>query len=100
MRKFIRALHRDLGYLACALTVLYALSGLAVNVALNLFMIPRYGATGAALSTVVSYFMVAIGAELIFWMRFREHLGIKWVALRNLFRIVFYKELVHVVRGR
>ncbi|MBT9589510.1 MAG: flippase [Thiobacillus sp.] len=76
------------------------LSGLAVNVALNLFMIPRYGATGAALSTVVSYFMVAIGAELIFWMRFREHLGIKWVALRNLFRIVFYKELVHVVRGR
>lgn len=76
------------------------LSGLAVNVALNLFMIPRYGATGAALSTVVSYFMVAIGAELIFWTRFREHLGIKWVAFRNLFRIVFYKELIHVVRGR
>ena len=76
------------------------LSGLAVNVALNLFMIPRYGATGAALSTVVSYFMVAVGAELIFWTRFREHLGIKWAALRNLFRIVFYKELIHVVRGR
>ena len=31
MRPFIRALHRDLGYLVCPLTVLYALSGLAVN---------------------------------------------------------------------
>lgn len=76
------------------------LGGLAVNVALNVFMIPRYGATGAALSTVASYFMVALGAELIFWTRFREHLEIKWNAVRNLFRITSYKELIHVLRGR
>lgn len=76
------------------------LSGLAVNVALNLFMIPRYGATGAALSTVASYFMVAVGAELIFWTRFREHLGIKWAALRNLFGNTYYKDLIYVLRGR
>lgn len=75
-------------------------AGLAVNVALNLFMIPRYGAIGAALSTVVSYFMVAIGAELIFWTRFREHLGIKWAALRNLFGNTYYKDLIYVLRGR
>ncbi len=74
--------------------------GLAVNVALNLFMIPRYGATGAALSTVASYFMVAVGAELMFWTRFREHLGIKWAALRNLTRITYYKDLIYVLRGR
>lgn len=74
--------------------------GLAVNVALNLFMIPRYGAIGAALSTVASYFMVAVGAELIFWTRFREHLGIKWIALINLFRNAFYKDLIYVLRGR
>jgi O-antigen/teichoic acid export membrane protein len=76
------------------------LGGLAVNVALNLFMIPRYGATGAALSTVASYFMVAVGTELIFWTRFREHLGIKWVAMTNLFRITSYKDLIYVLRGR
>lgn len=76
------------------------LSGLAVNVALNLFMIPRYGAIGAALSTVASYFMVAVGAELIFWTRFREHLGIKWAALRNLFGNTYYKDLIYVLRGR
>jgi O-antigen/teichoic acid export membrane protein len=76
------------------------LGGLAVNVALNLVMIPRYGATGAALSTVASYFMVAVGTELIFWTRFREHLGIKWVAMTNLFRITSYKELIYVLRGR
>lgn len=76
------------------------LGGLAVNVALNLFMIPRYGATGAALSTVASYFMVAVGTELIFWTRFREHLGIKWVAITNLFRITSYKDLIYVLRGR
>ena len=74
--------------------------GLAVNVALNLFMIPRYGAIGAALSTVASYFMVAVGAELIFWTRFREHLGIKWAALRNLFGNTYYKDLIYVLRGR
>lgn len=75
-------------------------AGLAVNVALNLFMIPRYGAIGAALSTVVSYFMVAVGAELLFWTRFREHLEIKWVALRNLFGNTYYKDLIYVLRGR
>ena len=74
--------------------------GLAVNVALNLFMIPRYGAIGAALSTVASYFMVAVGAELIFWTRFSEHLGIKWAALRNLFGNTYYKDLIYVLRGR
>lgn len=74
--------------------------GLAVNVALNLFMIPRYGASGAALSTVASYFMVAVGAELIFWQRFREHLGIKWAALKNLFGNTYYKDLIYVLRGR
>ena len=31
MRPWLRALHRDLGYLAVGLTVVYALSGLAVN---------------------------------------------------------------------
>jgi len=75
-------------------------AGLAVNVALNLFMIPRYGAIGAALSTVASYFMVAVGAELIFWTRFREHLGIKWAALSNLFGNTYYKDLIYVLRGR
>lgn len=76
------------------------LMGLAINVALNVLMIPRYGAIGAALSTVASYFVVAVGAELVFWKRFREHLEIKWDATRNLFRITSYRELFHVLRDR
>ena len=30
-RKWIRILHRDIGYLATGLTVIYAISGVAVN---------------------------------------------------------------------
>lgn len=30
-RKHIRALHRDIGYVACALTIAYSISGIAVN---------------------------------------------------------------------
>lgn len=33
------------------------LAGLAVNVVLNLYLIPMYGATGAAVATLVSYFV-------------------------------------------
>ena len=31
MRPWLRALHRDIGYLAVGFTIIYALSGLAVN---------------------------------------------------------------------
>lgn len=31
MRKWIRILHRDVGYFLCGLTILYAISGVAVN---------------------------------------------------------------------
>jgi hypothetical protein len=31
LRPWVRAVHRDLGYLAVGLTIVYALSGLAVN---------------------------------------------------------------------
>ncbi len=75
-------------------------AGLFVNIALNLFMIPRYGATGAALTTVVSYFVVAYGAELVFWTRFKEHLHIKYRAISGLLKINFYKDLMHVLLGK
>lgn len=76
------------------------LSGLCVNILLNLFMIPRFGATGAAISTVVSYFMVAFGAEVVFWKRFGEHLAIKWVAIKSLFSLHLYKDVISVLRGK
>lgn len=40
--------------------------GLAVNVALNLLLIPRYGAAGAAGATVVSYFLSAYATSFCF----------------------------------
>jgi len=76
------------------------LVGLVFNVGLNFFMIPLFGAKGAALSTVVSYFMVAVGADVVFWARFKEHLDIKWMAVKILFTTKFYIGLTHVLRGR
>jgi O-antigen/teichoic acid export membrane protein len=76
------------------------LCGLIVNVALNFYLIPLYGAKGAAISTIVSYAMVAVGADLIFWKRFKEHLSIKWTALVDIFTIKYYKGLVDVLRGK
>ncbi|HDS15624.1 MAG TPA: hypothetical protein ENN66_03250 [Proteobacteria bacterium] len=39
-----------------------ALLGLLVNIFANLIFIPRFGALGAALATLLSYFLVALGA--------------------------------------
>lgn len=39
-----------------------ALSGMVLNVALNLILIPRYGGTGAAIATCTSYWVAAHGA--------------------------------------
>jgi PST family polysaccharide transporter len=40
-------------------------AGLACNIGLNLFLIPRYGPVGAAWSTVVSFFVSSFGAALV-----------------------------------
>ncbi len=51
--------------------------GLAVNLALNLLWIPRYGASGAAAASSVAYALVA--AQLV-W-RFRREPGFSWLHL-------------------
>ena len=49
---------------------LTTLAGLAVNVALNLLLIPRWGGIGAACATVVSYWLAAHGTcFLLPWLR-------------------------------
>lgn len=50
------------------LTGAYSLStvlGVAVNIALNVLLIPLYGGMGAAIATLVAYGMVTLGASLI-----------------------------------
>ncbi|HBG06063.1 MAG: O-unit flippase [Geobacteraceae bacterium GWC2_58_44] len=39
-----------------------AVSGTVLNIVLNLFLIPRYGGTGAAIATCISYWLAAHGA--------------------------------------
>uniref|UniRef100_C6E5K6 Polysaccharide biosynthesis protein n=1 Tax=Geobacter sp. (strain M21) TaxID=443144 RepID=C6E5K6_GEOSM len=43
-----------------------AVSGMVINVALNLFLIPRYGGTGAAIATCISYWVAAHGASYFY----------------------------------
>lgn len=57
-----------------------SVAGLAVNIALNLIVIPAYGYRGAAATTV---FSEALGLALMFWLARRAHpftLGLGFVA--------------------
>lgn len=47
------------------------LIGLACNVALNLVLIPKWGAMGAAIATVISYFIATF--SLVFFKKTRSH---------------------------
>jgi O-antigen/teichoic acid export membrane protein len=43
------------------------------NCTLNLFLIPRFGAQGAALATVIGYNLISVGVNLtLAWMINRE----------------------------
>jgi PST family polysaccharide transporter len=54
------------------------LAGAAINVGLNLFLIPRYAATGAAWATVASYTLAWIVALLFF----KQTRSVTWRGLR------------------
>jgi PST family polysaccharide transporter len=60
------------------------LAGAAVNIALNLFLIPRYGATGAAWATLVSYTF----AWMVFLLFIRRTRSLAWQGLRLALPIV------------
>jgi len=47
------------------LRMTHTLAGALVNIGMNLYMIPKFGATGAAVSTLVSYFLAAVGLNLL-----------------------------------
>ena len=40
--------------------------GAIANIGLNLFLIPKYGAIGAAIATCISYFLAAVASNLLF----------------------------------
>jgi PST family polysaccharide transporter len=67
-------IHRQLRHRFVGKTLLAA----AVNVALNLALIPRHGGRGAALATVVSYGVSAFGCNLL-W---RDTRDLFWLQLR------------------
>jgi PST family polysaccharide transporter len=60
------------------------LLGAAVNIALNLVLIPRYGATGAAWATLISYTM----AWMVFLLFIPKTRALAWQGLRHAFPIV------------
>ncbi len=64
-----------------------SLSGLLSNVMLNFFLIPVYGALGAALATIASFFVITIVAY--FYLYHKLNLRLSWGALSVLLVIVF-----------
>jgi polysaccharide transporter, PST family len=54
------------------------LIGLLANVLLNLFLIPRFGARGAAVATVISYFISTF--SLVLFARTRSHAALLFAA--------------------
>ena len=60
-----------------AMSLWTSLAGAAVNVALNLVMIPKWGAIGASIATFVSYFLVYVirAATMGRFMKFRMYHG-------------------------
>src|ERR1017187_5468149 len=53
----------DLSKNLLTLSLYRAIAGAIINVAMNLFLIPRYSAMGAAISTVVSYAISSVFAN-------------------------------------
>lgn len=45
--------------------MMHTLAGALVNIALNMYMIPHFGVMGAAVSTLVSYFLAAAGLNVL-----------------------------------
>jgi len=76
-----------------------ALAGLVVNVALNLYLIPRYGITGAAFATVVGYIVYNVVEVAIIY----RLLGIHPFAFNNfkpaVVTVVFAVGVRYVTRG-
>lgn len=58
-------------------------AGAILNIGLNLFLIPLWGASGAALSTVCSYLFADVLINLL-WGPARRYAPIQWVALNPL----------------
>ena len=63
----------------------HTIAGAVINVAMNLYLIPRYSAMGAAIATVVSYaissvFANAFSASMrpIFYMQMRSFLPMRF----------------------
>ena len=76
------------------LNFLFISSGLgaAVNVALNLLLIPRYGGMGAAVATVISYAMAGLFACFLYRPAWRNG----WMMIKAL--LVPFRSLVHLVK--
>jgi PST family polysaccharide transporter len=72
VRSFVLLTTGRARYGACA-----AFTGAAVNVALNLWWIPQFGAPGAAMATAVSYYLVWFGGTFLMP-------GMRWLALAQL----------------
>ncbi len=78
----------DLSRNMLRLSLYRTVAGAVINVVMNLYLIPRYSAMGAAVATVVSYAISAVFANAlfektrpIFWMQMKSFLPYKfWVS--------------------
>jgi PST family polysaccharide transporter len=73
------------------LAMIRTATGAVINIALNLVLIPRYGATGAALASVISLFIAGIALNLIskktrpfFYLQIQSLLFLKYLRVRKI----------------
>ncbi|MEO5570093.1 MAG: oligosaccharide flippase family protein [Bacteroidia bacterium] len=67
---------------------LMALGGMLLNISLNLFLIPRYNALGAAISSLVTQFIMASVQVLLTYKIFRFKADFKFVSALGIFIVL------------
>jgi len=55
---------------------IFSVVQVAINIILNLVLIPRYGINGAAVATVLAYLLLAVACESYFRLRLKKLLGL------------------------
>lgn len=77
-------------------TVIYTMAGAVVNVVLNYFIIPYMGATGAALTTLIS----VIVADVITLMFFKDTRKSSFMILKAIFYNETFFKLIKIIKGK
>ena len=77
-------------------SVFYSLSGCISNIIINLILMPKYKAVGAAIATLLSQII----ANVFSFAVFKETRVLTWQALKAVFMIDAIKDIKQKIKGR